>query len=140
MANAKYNNLTVLMTTGKLNWAGDAIVAFLMTGVTYDATDVTLTDAGGTRMGMVPIARRSVDADGSLLGGAVSFSNMPKDTDFQMLIAKDLGPGTVPSLIAFYNSDADDVGLRLKNNGTLIVRPEQALPAEDTGQGAWVTI
>lgn len=140
MANAKYNNLTVMMTTGQLNWARDSIQAFLMTDVTYRATDVTVADVGGSRMQVVPISRRAVAADGSLLGSAVSFGNMPKDTDFQMLIAKDGGPGTVPSLLAFYNSDADDVGLRLKNNGTLIVRPEQTLPAEDIGLGVWIGI
>jgi len=140
VANEKYDNLTVLMTTGKLNWPGDSIVALLMTDVTFDAADVTLADSGGTRMGMVPIPLRSVASTGSLLGGAVSFSNMPKDTDFQMLIAKDMGPGTAPSLLAFYDGDAAGEPLRLKNNGTLIVRPEQLLPAEDTGQGAWVTI
>jgi hypothetical protein len=140
VANEKYDNLTVLMTTGKLNWPGDAIVALLMTNVTFDAANVTLADAGGTRMGMVPIPQRSVASTGSLLGGAVSFSNMPKDTDFQLLIAKDSGPGTTPSLLAFYDSDGEGQSLRLANNGTLIVRPQQLLPAEDTGQGAWVTI
>ena len=140
MANEKYDNLTVLMTTGKLNWPGDAIVAILMTGVTFDAADVTLADSGGSRMGMVPIQQRSVSSTGSLLGGAVSFSNMPKDTDFQLLIAKDMGPGTTPSLLAFYDSDGDALPLRLKNTGTLIVRPETLQPVEDTGQGTWVTI
>jgi hypothetical protein len=140
VANEKYDNLMVLMTSGKLNWASDAIVALLMTGVTYNVSHTTIAEAGGTRKAMVPVPRRSVGPTGSLLGGAVSFSNMPKDTDFQMLIAKDMGPGTVPSLLAFYDSDGDDNPLRLANNGTLIVRPEQLLPAEDTGQGTWVTI
>lgn len=140
MANEKYDNLMVMMTTGKLNWAGDAIVAMLMTGVTFNASHVTVVEAGGSRMSMVPITRREVGAGGALLGGAVSFSYMPKDTDFQMLITKDSGPGTTPSLLAFYDSDAEGDSLRLKNNGTLIVRPQSLLPAEDTGQGAWVTI
>jgi len=140
MANAKYDNLMVLMTTGKLNWAGDALVAFLMTGATYNAAHTTVTEAGGTRMSVVPVPQRSVGPTGSLLGGAGSFSNMPKDTNFQVLIAKDTGPGTTPSLLAFYDVDGDAHALRLDNNGTLIVRPEQLLPAEDTGQGSWVTI
>jgi hypothetical protein len=139
MANAKYDNLMVLMSTGKLNWAGDAIVALLMTGATYNAAHTTVTQAGGTRMSMVPVPQRSVDPSGSLLGGAVSFSNMPKDTNFQMIIAKDTGPGTTPTPLAFYDVDGDVHALRLDNNGTLIVRPEQLLPAEDTGQGVWVT-
>lgn len=139
MANEKYDNLMVMMTTGKLNWAGDAIVAYLMSDVTFDPTDVALAEAGGSQLGVVPIPRRSVTVDG-LLGGAVSFTYMPKDIDFQMLIAKDSGPGTTPSLLAFYNVDDQGQPLRLKNTGTLIVRPQTLLPAEDTGLGAWVTI
>jgi len=138
MANEKYDNLMVMMTTGKLNWAGDAIVAYLMTGVTFDAADASLPEVGGSQLGVVPITRRSVTTDG-LLGGAVSFAYMPKDTDFQMLIAKDSGPGTTPSLLAFYDSDDQGEPLRLKNTGTLIVRPQTLLPAEDTGLGVWVT-
>jgi hypothetical protein len=140
MANQKYDNLTVMMTSGQLNWAGDSVVAILMQGVTFDAADVKVEDAGGTRMQVVPISQRSVAADGSLLGSAVSFNGMPKDTDFQMLIAKEFGPGLALGLIAFYDEDGDGQPLNLKNNGTLIVRPEQTLPAEDTGQGSWVTI
>jgi hypothetical protein len=141
VANEKYDNLTVLMSTGKLNWVGDVVTAYLMTGVTFNAAHVTLVDAGGTRMGMMPIQQRSVASTGSLLGSAVSFDHMPKDTDFQVLIAKESGgPGTVPQLLAFFDSDGDDQPLRIKNNGTLIVRPEAVQPVEDTGQGAWIQI
>ena len=140
MANQKYDNLTVMMTSGQLNWAGDAIVAILVTGVTFRPTDATLTDANGTLMGIVPIQQRSVATDGSLLGAAVSFSNMPKGTDFQVLIAKDNGPVGPPALLSYYDSDEGGDLLSLKNNGTLIVRPQQTLPADDTGQGSWITI
>jgi hypothetical protein len=139
MANAKYDNLTVLMTTGWFNWAGDAIVAILMTDVEFDTTDVTVEDVGGSRLQVVPITGRSVAPDGALLGRAVSFNNMPKDIEFQMLIAKDMGPGTLHQLIAFYDT-GEDGPLTLKNNGTLIVRPEAVQPTEDTGAGVWVKI
>lgn len=140
MANKKYDNLTALMTSGRLNWAGDPILAYLFTGVTFDITDVTVPDVGGSRLAYVPISRRSVAADGSLLGSAVSFGNMPGDTAFQMVIVKDFGPGKESEVIAFYDEDEEGSALRLTNGGTLIVRPQTSLPAEDTGQGTWVTI
>ena len=139
MANAKYDNLTVLMTSGWFNWPGDAIVAVLCTDVVFDTTDKTVDDAGGPRLQVVPITGRSVAPDGALLGRAVSFTNMPKDTEFQMLIAKDAGPGVPMELIAFYDT-GEDGPLELKNNGTLIVRPEAVQPTEDTGAGVWVKI
>jgi hypothetical protein len=138
--NQKYNNLTTLMTTGKLNWAGDPITASLMTGVVFDATDVTLPDTGGMWMQTMPIIGRSVDSDGNLIGGSVSFSNMPKDTEFQMLILKDFGPSMQPQLLAFYDVDEQGDPLTLKNNGTLIVRPQGAMPDEGSGDGIWVAI
>jgi hypothetical protein len=140
MANQKYNNLTALLTSGRLNWAADAIMAYLFTGASFDATDVKVTDVGGSRLAQVPITRRSVGEDGSLLGGAVSFGNMPGDVPFQMVIGKDFGPGVEPEVIAFYNTGDNNEPLTIKNAGTLIVRPEQSLPAEDTGQGTWVKI
>jgi len=140
MANAKYNNLTVVMASGWFSWAGDPIVALLMTDVVFDVNDATTDDAGGTRMQVVPVTGRSVGADGALLGRAVSFNNMPKDTEFQMLIARDVGPDSPLQLLSFYDVGEADEPLSLKNNGTLIVRPEAVQPTPDTGAGIWVKI
>ena len=56
---------------------------------------------------------------------------------FQVLIGKDMGPGTPAQLLAYY--DEDDVGTSfvLQNNGTFIVRP---VAVGDTGSGVWIGI
>jgi hypothetical protein len=143
MVNDKYDNLAVMLANGQLNWANDVVVANLVAGATFDATDVTMADLGVPIKATVPIQGRSVAENGSLLGRAVSFNYIPKDTDFQVVIAKDYGPGVQNSVIAFYDTDLNGDPLRLKNNGTLILRPGDSgimLPTEDTGQGVWVTI
>lgn len=142
MANDKYNNLTVMLANGQLNWSGDVIVANLVTGYTFDATDVTMQDVGVPLIQTVPLIGRSVGEDGALLGRSISFNYVPKDVDHQVILAKDYGPGAQAKVIAFYNEDANGDPLRLKNNGTLIVRPQDpaTLPTPDTGAGVWVAI
>jgi hypothetical protein len=141
MANQKYNNLTVLMTTGGLNWPSDPIDAYLMKGAVYDATDVTLPDVGASQVLRVPVGSRMVGSTGALLGAPVSFNRVPKDETFQVIIAKDRGPVGPPLVLAFYDEDNEDQPLTLQNNGTLIVRPELATDPELPPQvGVWVAI
>ncbi len=138
MANDKYDNLTVMMSSGQLNWVADPINAVLLQGAVFDATDKTLSEVGAPLVAAMPVPGRSVDPTGALLGGAVSFGNLLKDTPYQVVLTKQTGPGVDPLLISYY--DVDDAGqpFTLVNNGTLIVRPTQATPGP--GPGTWVSI
>jgi hypothetical protein len=139
VANEKYDNLTTLMVTGQLNWPVDPISALLVTGAAFDKSDTTLSDSGGTWVAVVPVPGRAVDAAGNLLGLAVSFNYIGKGATYQMLIVKEVGPGLPASLLAFYDTDDQDNPLTLKDNGTLIVRPQapqESVP--DSTQGIWI--
>ena len=138
MANQKYNNLSVLMASGPFNWVVDPINAYLMQNAIYDATDIRLGDTSGIRIDHVPVQGRQVDATGSLLGLPVSYNRVTKDLTFQVIIAKDVGPGTQPLVLAFFDEDEDGEPLTLKNNGTLIVRPQLVEPDEAPLLGVWV--
>jgi hypothetical protein len=141
MANEKYNNLTVMMTTGPFNWVGNAINAYLMMGAVYDATDILLSDTGGSVVLYVPVPGRAVGPTGALLGMPVSFNRVPKDEEFQVILAKEQGTTNPPLLISYYDEDANGDPLTLQNNGTLIVRPELVEDPESPPQlGVWVAI
>lgn len=139
MANQKYDNLMPLMATGGLNWSTDPIKAYLQSGATFHAADTKLSQTGGTLVTYVPVSGRQVDPVG-FLGNPVSFNGVPRETEHQVLIAKDTGPGSDPLLLAFY--DEDDAGdpLVLQNNGTLIVRPVLVAGGEPPTLGVWVKI
>jgi hypothetical protein len=139
MANQKYDNLMPLMATGKLNWATDPINAYLQSGATFDAAHTKLSETGGAPVAHVPVAQRSVTPAG-FLGNPVSFNRIAKDTAYQVVIAKDTGPGTDPLVIAFYDEDEEGGPLVLQNNGTLIVRPVLVEGAEPPTLGIWVKI
>ena len=139
MANQKYDNLMPLMATGKLNWATDPINAYLQSGATFDAAHTMLSETGGAFVAYVPVAQRSVTPDG-FLGNPVSFNRIAKETEYQVVIAKDTGPGTDPLVIAFYDEDDDGGPLMLENNGTLIVRPVLVEGGDPPTLGVWVKI
>jgi hypothetical protein len=141
VANQKYDNLTVMMTTGPFNWVGNPINAYLMTGATFDTTDILLSDTGGQVLLYVPVPGRAVGPTGALLGLPVSFNRVPKDEEFQVVLAKDEGATNSPHVIAFYDEDANGDPLLLQNNGTLIVRPELVEDPEAPPQlGVWVAL
>jgi hypothetical protein len=139
MANQKYNNLTTLLATGGLNWVNDPINAYLMQNVTYDAADIKLGDTGGTRVFHVPVQGRQVDAT-KLIGLPVSFNRVAKDLTFQMIIGKETGPGSDPLVLAFFDEDEEGAPLTLKNNGTLIVRPQLVEGEGPPLLGVWVAL
>lgn len=137
MANQKYDNLTVLMGTGGLNWAVDPINAYLQHGATYDATDTKLSQTGGVTVAYVPVPGRAVDSNG-LLGNPVSFNRVAKETEYQVLVVKETGPGGDPLVLAFYDEDEAGGPLELVNNGTLIVRPVLLAGGDPPTLGVWV--
>jgi hypothetical protein len=77
MANDKYDNLNVLMTSGPFDWTSDVIQAVLLRGATFDRTQVYLEDLSATRVGMAPVQGRQIATDGGLLGLSVSFTSVP---------------------------------------------------------------
>jgi hypothetical protein len=137
--NQKYDNLITLMTSGWFDWASDPINAYLQSGATFDVTHTKLSETGGMLVAYVPVSNRVVGPEG-LLGNPVSFNGVPKDTEHQVIIAKETGPGADPLVLAFYDVDDQGGPLVLQNNGTLIVRPMLVAGADPPTLGVWVAI
>jgi len=136
MANAKYDNLTTLMTSGWFDWTADPIIALLFVGATFDTTDVTASDIG-LPFQQAPVGGRSLAADGSFLGQPVSFNAVDAGVDLQVVLARDEGGGR-QSLLAWF--DEDDAGdpFNLVNHGTFILRPPVAADPNPTQSCIWV--
>ena len=137
MANEKYDNFTVLLGSGKLNWVQDQILAVLTTDVTFDKSDKTLADVDGTEIARGPVSGRSIDAAGQMLGMPVSFSNAQPVTAYQMLLAKQEYGGP-PQLLAFYDIDDKGAPLGVQIPGMLILRPTSFEGADPPVLGVWL--
>lgn len=137
MANQKYDNLQTMLSQGRLNWNVDNIVAVLMTGATFDATDAVLSDLGVGALASVQVPGRSVAADGTLLGLPVVFNSVAKDTPLQVIFCREDGVSSVP--LAWFDSDENDAPMTLKNNGTFTMRPTPVPDASPPQLGTWVT-
>jgi hypothetical protein len=133
----KYDNLTPMINTGKLNWAGDKIVAILLEGATFDQTQVHLSEVSGTEANRNEIPGRQIDATGSFIGLPVSFDTATAGTTYQVIVAKDDGWGD-PWLISFYDEDDSGGALEVTNTGTLTVRPVLIPAADPPTLGIWL--
>jgi hypothetical protein len=138
VSNEKYDNLTALMVNGAFNWASNDIRAVLVTGASFDATDVVLGDLLAPQLGMVPVPRRAITPQGAMLGWPVSFNRVPKNTPLQVVLIKT--DGVTISLLAYFDRDQDDKPLTLKTQGTFILRPTPLdVPLVDP-TGVWIQI
>jgi hypothetical protein len=136
--NQKYDNVTAMLASGRLNWVSDPVIAVLLDGGTFAATDTRLSEVGGTQVTRAAVSGRMVSPEGNLLGWPVSFPGVSKDTDFQVVLAKE--DPQDPYLIAYYDEDDDAGPLNLKYNGTLILRPILLAGAEPPILGMWVRL
>ncbi len=140
MANAKYDNLNVLLSTGKFNWMNDVIVGILVKGVDFDQTNNTVNEALGAEgsvMSKLPVQGKAVGADGSFQGWPIAFQAVEPGDDYQMLLVKDTY-GSSGDVLAFF--DTDDLGnpLTVANAGSLILRPIQVVGADPPILGVWL--
>jgi hypothetical protein len=141
MANAKYDNLNVLLSTGKLNWMNDVITGVLVSGVTYNASDKTVADAigdTGHNLSKLPVQGKEVGPDGSFRGWPIAFQAVEAGESYQMLLVKDSFSGS-GELLAFFDTDDADNQLAVANSGTLILRPIVVQGAEPPLLGVWLT-
>ena len=141
MANAKYDNLNVMLSNGKLNWMNDVIVGVLVSGATFNASHKTVAEAlgpDGQNIAKLPIQGKSIGEDGSFRGWPLSFAGAQPDVSYQLLMAKDSFSGT-GDLLAFF--DTDDLGdpFTVQNVGTLILRPIVVQGIEPAILGVWLT-
>ena len=137
MANAKYDNLVPLLASGRLNWPADLIQAFLMEGAAFEAADLRISDVAGTRRGRVALPERSVrPTDGSFHGFPVSFNDVPANTNFSVILAKDDGIND-PLVLSFYDRNETNAVIRITVPGTLTVRP---LGSDPLTPGTWVEV
>ena len=137
MANEKYDNLTTLLSSGRLNWSADNIVAVLVTGATFDPTHAVITDLGVGTLASVNVPGRSVAADGSLVGLPVVFNAVDKDIELQVVFCREDGITSVP--LAWFDTDDNDGPMILTNNGTFTMRPTPGSMAGPPQLGTWVT-
>ena len=138
MANAKYAQVPAMAASGQLNWSRDHVVAFLYQGATFSAAHSRLNQVGGTQVGVSEIAGRYVGQGGEAVGLPATFYAVPKDTNYQVLVAVDQGMGVSPGLVAFYDVDADAAPLRTTNNGSFILRPVTFVDGEPPSIGTWM--
>ena len=136
MANEKYDNLTVMMSAGKLHWDSDQINAVLFTSATFVPTQKDLTEVGAPRLGVVPVPGRSIGEDGSFLGWPISFEAVEKDIPLQVALVRDDGVNN--DLLVWYDEDDAGEEYRLKNHGTFILRPTVVPQAVPPILGCWV--
>lgn len=125
MANQNYDQVAELYAQGKLSWEQDAIIAMLCTGESFDASAKTVADLAGERAAVQPIFGRYFE-DGNAMGLPVAFQKVAANTEFQIVVAQDVGNNN-PNLLAFIDVNADDSPITLQRTGTLIIRP--VLPA-----------
>lgn len=121
MANQNYDQLGELFAQGKLGWETDSIVALLYEGATFDASDKTVADLPGQQRGVQPIHGRWY-SNGYAMGLPVAFQKVSAGTEFQVVLAQNVGNNN-PNLLAFIDSGADDSPITVQRTGTLIIRP-----------------
>lgn len=141
MANAKYDNLNVLLSGGKFNWMRDVISGVLVSGVEFNASDKTVADAIGStgkNWSKLQLQGKAVGSDGSLQGWPIAFQAVEAGESYQMLLIKEVFGGS-GELLAFF--DTDDVGneLAVANAGTLILRPIVVQATDPPILGVWLT-
>lgn len=136
MSNYKYAQTSTIMSG--LDWLGGRIHAFLLSGAVYDKTDTLLSQVreGTTLKNVTEIQNRGVGGEGQALGSAAQFAVTQKGGPYQLILTWDKNQGD-QLVLAFCNEDGAGNPLALKNNGTLIVRPQDYDPA--TGLGTWFT-
>lgn len=143
MANQKYDQVVTMSGTGELNWAGDHILGLLTKGVAFTSAHTLLSEAmvpaGASQISVSEIQSRSLGAEGEAMGLPAVYNKVPKETDYQMLLVKDIGTGD-PLLLAFYDENVNSDPLRLINNGTLIVRPVEIVGADPPTIGMWFSL
>lgn len=141
MANAKYDNLSLLLSLGKLNWMTDVIVGLLVKDVTFNASDKTVTDAlsaGGQNLAKKPVQGKAIGPDGSFQGWPIAFQAVEAGESYQMLLARD-SYGASGDLLAFFDTDDLDAPLSVANSGSLILRPIVVAGADPPILGVWLT-
>jgi hypothetical protein len=141
MANQNYDQLAELVASGKLNWTGDLITAFLGEGVVFNAADTKLSALGVS----FPPSRRAIITGRTMsgrnaLGAAVIFNDVGAQIDFQVLVTQDDGAGDA-NLLAFLDVDNEAQPLSVENPGSLIVRPvalDPENPEAPPTTGVWL--
>jgi hypothetical protein len=140
MANQKYDNVTTMVANGELNWVYDRILAFLVKGATFDASHVYFSDvmgAGTSQVSVCDVTGKSVSAVGEAISQPVVFYNIPKETNYQVILGDDRSlPEGIP-VLCYYDANSDASPIRLVNNGTLIVRPVST--DDPPTPGVWFT-
>lgn len=121
MANSRYTQVIDLLTTGKLNWAGNNILALLLDGATFLDTDKRMSDLEGNEISRVPIQGRWVASGGLFMGYAVAFQRIAPG-EYQVVVVQDDGTND-PNVLAWYDTNDADSPLTQDNDGTLVVRP-----------------
>jgi hypothetical protein len=142
MANSKYNQVTDLLATGRLNWRSSSIIGRLCQGVTFNADHKTTADAGGDFYSSALIQGRVVAPGGLCLGYPAFFQNVPGEADYQMLLVLDSGLERY-DLLAFFDEDEEGNPLTIDHAGTFVLRPEMPDPLPenvDTSMRLWMRV
>ena len=142
MANQNYEQVAELLAQGKLSWESDLIVAMLCQGETFDSSAKTVADLVGVRKAVQRIDGRWF-SDGLAMGLPVAFQKVQAMTEFQVVVAQDVGNNN-PNLLAYIDVNADDSPITVRQTGTLIIRPVlpdiEVPPERPPTIGVWMRV
>jgi hypothetical protein len=124
MTNQNYAQVMDLLATGTLHWDTDSIIALLVTGASFDATNKRFSDLGASLVTRAPIQGRWIAEGGLAMGLPAAFSMVAPGTPFQVVVAQDNGSAD-PVLLSYLDENADGDPIEVQRGGTLVVRPSQ---------------
>jgi hypothetical protein len=124
VSNQNYDQVSDLVTQGKLLWATDLISALLTQSAAFDAGHTRLSQTGGSFITQAPIPGRYVAEGGKAMGLPATFPKVASGQEFQVLIVRNDG-SMDPQLLAFLDEDSQGNPITVQRSGTLIVRPSQ---------------
>src|SRR5262245_2291086 len=131
MANARYDQTPIIVKN--TDWISGRIIAFLVSGATFDSTDKKFSDLTCQRVNVGEILGRSVGPNGEALGLPAVFNVTPRGGPYQVILCWDQAQPDY-DVLGFYDTDIDGNTLQLINNATYVYR---AADADASGIGTW---
>lgn len=129
MTNQNYAQVTDLLTAGTLRWDTDSILALLVSGASFDASNKLLADLGVAVITRAPIQGRWIGEGGFAMGLPAAFQKVAAGTIFQVIVAQDNGTAN-PVLLSYMDETTEGGDITVQRGGALIIRPSQDNPPQ----------